>query len=229
MLILTQIWPKSFWYKHSRKWLSPLPPMSRLLIKQRYTVRCLADQLLHHSQHAKNQLNSYTHSADFRVSWTKWLHQFWTRLNQKSVKQILAFLNLHQHAKNQFISSIHSWYSQLQSLMTRLATPISGHAHSQIFWSTFNLCGFALKKWGYFSYFFWRWLIKKSYILIGWEHFDPYLRNQNFPKYGICAGTQQIIQSFIIEQIQQKLMTKCFNTKSGKGWGWGGGGNQKFY
>ena len=37
------------------------------------------------------------------------------------------------------------------------------------------------------------WLIKKSCNLIGWEHFGPNLRNQNFPKYGICAGTQQII------------------------------------
>ena len=31
-------------------------------------------------------------------------------------------------------------------------------------------------------------LIKKSCILIGWEHFVPYLRNKNFPKYGIDAG-----------------------------------------
>ena len=45
------------------------------------------------------------------------------------------------------------------------------------------------------------WLIKKPCNLIGWEHFGPYLRNQNFPKYGICAGTQQILQIFIIEQI----------------------------
>ena len=35
--------------------------------------------------------------------------------------------------------------------------------------------------------------------------------NQNFPKYGICAGTQQIIYIFIIEQIQSKLMTKFFS------------------
>ena len=35
--------------------------------------------------------------------------------------------------------------------------------------------------------------------------------NQNFPKYGICAGTQQIMYIFIIEQIQSKLMTKFFS------------------
>ena len=32
------------------------------------------------------------------------------------------------------------------------------------------------------------WLIKKSCNLIGWEHFGPYLRNQNFPTYEICPG-----------------------------------------
>ena len=30
----------------------------------------------------------------------------------------------------------------------------------------------------------------ESCNLIGWEHFGPYLRNKNFPKYWICAGTQ---------------------------------------
>ena len=38
--------------------------------------------------------------------------------------------------------------------------------------------------------------------MTGGEHFGPYLRNKNFPKYGICAGSQQIIKIFIIEQIQ---------------------------
>ena len=54
------------------------------------------------------------------------------------------------------------------------------------------------------------WLIKKSYNLIGWEHFNPYFRTKSFPKHGICVGTQQILKVFIIEQIQLKLMTKCF-------------------
>ena len=38
-----------------------------------------------------------------------------------------------------------------------------------------------------------------------------YLRNKNFPKYGICAETQQIIYVFIIEQIKYKLKTNFFN------------------
>ena len=36
----------------------------------------LTKKLLHHRQHAKNQLNSYTHSADFRASRTGYTH-FW--------------------------------------------------------------------------------------------------------------------------------------------------------
>ena len=50
-----------------------------------------------------------TYSADFRVSWTKWPHPFLTRPTQKLLKQLFTFLNLHHHAKNQFIPSIHSW------------------------------------------------------------------------------------------------------------------------
>ena len=35
-------------------------------------------------------------------------------------------------------------------------------------------------------------LIEKSCNLIGQEHFGPYLRNQNFPKYEICLCMQQL-------------------------------------
>ena len=35
-------------------------------------------------------------------------------------------------------------------------------------------------------------LIEKSLNLIGQEHFGPYLRNQNFPKYEICSTIQQL-------------------------------------
>ena len=42
--------------------------------------------------------------------------------------------------------------------MTRLTTPISGHANPKTFWSTFNLCKFVLtcKKSGYSIDLFWR-------------------------------------------------------------------------
>ena len=50
-----------------------------------------------------------------------------------------------------------------------------------------------VKNSGYFTDLFWKykWLIKKSSNLIGWEHFGAYLRNKNFAKYGICKGTKQ--------------------------------------
>ena len=37
-----------------------------------------------------------------------------------------------------------------------------------------------------------------------------HLRNKIFPKHRFCAGTQQIINTFIIEQIQWKSMTEFF-------------------
>ena len=41
------------------------------------------------------------------MNWTaKW---FFDHVNQKSINQFLAFLNLYQHAKNQFIPSVNSW------------------------------------------------------------------------------------------------------------------------
>ena len=49
-------------------------------------VLCLSYQkLLHHKQHAKNQLNPYNHSTDFKVLQTGHTH-FLTMPTQKSVK-----------------------------------------------------------------------------------------------------------------------------------------------
>ena len=39
------------------------------------------------------------------------VHPLWTTSNQKSLKQLSAFLNFHQFAKNYFIPSIHCWDS----------------------------------------------------------------------------------------------------------------------
>ena len=55
-----------------------------------------------------------------------------------------------------------------------------------------------------------KWLIQKSCNMIGWEHFDLYLGKNIFLKYRIWVWTQQIIKTFFTEQIQWKLMTKCF-------------------
>ena len=59
-----------------------------------------------HYQLSNNQLNSQIHSqdaADFRVSSTKRPWPFLTTPTQKSLNQLLAFLNLYQHAKSQCI------------------------------------------------------------------------------------------------------------------------------
>ena len=58
---------------------------------------------------------------------------FMTTPTQKPLNQFLAFLNLYQHTKNQFIQSVHFLDGQFQSPMTRLATPIFDHDHPKNF------------------------------------------------------------------------------------------------
>ena len=52
--------------------------------------------------------NSILETANFRVLWPDWPHPFFSILTQKIFDQLLIFLNLYQHAKNQFIPSVHS-------------------------------------------------------------------------------------------------------------------------
>ena len=55
------------------------------------------------------------------------------------LNQLLAFLNLYQYAKNQFIPPAHFWDTvNFRVQVTRLVTPIFDHAHTKHFWSTFN-------------------------------------------------------------------------------------------
>ena len=63
-------------------------------------------KLLQHNQYSQNQLNS-SDTAYLRVSWTKRPQPFLTRPTQKSLNQLLVFLNLCQQTKNQFIPSVH--------------------------------------------------------------------------------------------------------------------------
>ena len=53
-------------------------------------------------------------------------------------------------------------------------------------------------------------IVHLKIMLSDWEHFGLYIRNKIFSKYRICAGTQQIVNIFITEQIKWKLMTKFF-------------------
>ena len=57
----------------------------------------------------KTQFIPSTDSWDtviFRVLWTDWLHLFLTMLTQKFFDQLLIYVNLYQHVKNQAISLI---------------------------------------------------------------------------------------------------------------------------
>ena len=100
--------------------------------------------------------------------------------------------------------SIHCIYSFLrysQFSVARLDTIIFDHSHPKSFWSTNNLCEFVLtcKKSGYFISLFWRygWLKNPAIWLA-----DNILANISGRIYEICAGKQQIIQIFIVKQIQ---------------------------
>ena len=51
---------------------------------------------------------------------------------------------------------------------------------------------------------------KKSYNLIGWQHFGPYFKNQNFARYGIGGDISIKILVFILDHFKEKLSTKFF-------------------
>ena len=55
------------------------------------------------------------------------------------------------------------------------------------------------------------WLIKGSCNLTGWEHFGPYLRNKNFPKYGICCRNIANYINFHYRTNSVKINDKFFN------------------
>ena len=125
---------------------------------------------------------------------------------------------MHQQPKNHFIPSIHSW----GTVSFRVPWPDWPHPFltmpTQIFFHQLSIY-VNLYQYARITIFYWFLLkillSKKSCNLIGWKHFGSYLRNKNFPKYDIYAETQQIIQIFIIQQIQWKLMIKFFiNSKS---------------
>ena len=129
-------------------------------------------------QHAKNQfhqlfleIQSVLESRD-QIDQTS----FWPC--PKFCNQLLIFVNLYQHAKNEPISSICSGeifdLKIPQSEWLKAFWPISQEQHfSQIenlYRNTANDINFHLV-----------------------DCLRTYLRNKKFPKYGICAGTQQII------------------------------------
>ena len=87
--------------------------------------------------------------------------------NPKIIKITFSFPNFAPECKISVHSIYSFWrYNQLQSPITRLATPIFDNAHLKKFWSAFNLCELALtcKKSGHFIDLFWRygWLLNPA-------------------------------------------------------------------
>ena len=118
----------------------------------------------------------------------------------KIIDITLSFPEFAPKCKNWFPLSLHSWVTvNFRVLRLDWPTPIFFTIPPKHFLINFYVNLYRLFDWSVKEI----WLIKKSCSLIGWEHFGPYLRSKNFPKYLICAGTQQIIWLvFIIEQIQ---------------------------
>ena len=119
----------------------------------------------------------------------------------KIIKITLSFPEFPPACKKS-VNSINSFLRYSEFIVKEIEScGQTGHTHfwlcpPQNFWSNFNLCEFVsiCQKSGYFLEPFWRYgRLKKFCNLIGWEHFSLYLKNKIFSKYGICAGTQQII------------------------------------
>ena len=110
---------------------------------------------------------SWTHSldiADFRVSSTKWPCSFLTMPTQNhwntfSFPEFAPACKISVHFIQSFLK-----YSQFQSPVTRLATPIFDNVHLKNFWSNFNLCELVstCKESGYFTDLFWRYIWLKN-------------------------------------------------------------------
>ena len=100
------------------------------------------------------------------------------------------------------VHSIYSflWYSQLLTPVTRLATHTQPCLSKYVNFYTMEkirlFLGFVLEIW----------LIKNSSNLIGWEHFGPYRKIKNSPKYGICAGIKQINCHYRGNLVKQTLL-----------------------
>ena len=134
-------------------------------------------------------------------------------------------MNLYQHAKNQFISFAqssdrvnfrvlpHDWPHPLLTTPTpKFLTSFYLHEFVPACKKSVNSCdaiNLRVQRPDLLN-LLWRNSSFRNYAIWLSEYFCLHLRNKIFPKHRICAGTQQIINIFIIEQIQWKLMTKFF-------------------
>ena len=97
-------------------------------------------------------------------------------------------------------TSLFHWFlREIQPILEscdQSGTTIYDHTHPKIFQSTFNFNEFVItcKKSGFFNILLKRHIwFKNPPNLIGLEHFGPYFRNQNFPKYEICPSVKFLI------------------------------------
>ena len=121
----------------------------------------------------------------------------WCRHFENKLMNLFAWICTGMLVKS--ISSIFSFlrYSQFKRVLRPdLSNPYFDYTQPNNFRTTFNMCEVAsiCKGWDSFIDLLWRnsWFENPPYWLIG-EHFGLYLRNKIFPKYRICAGTQQVI------------------------------------
>ena len=133
---------------------------------------------------------------DIRVSWTRWSYPFFDHIYPRIIANTFSFPKFALACKK---------IIQSKSILESHAQ--TSHTHfwpcpPKIFLINFKFLWTCIKK-HKITLFHWfvleMWLIKKSWNLIYWEQFGPYLRNKTFPKYGICAGTQQIIHHYTVE------------------------------
>ena len=106
---------------------------------QKYRVQCLSDQkLLNRSQDATNHFNSYTHSADFRVSWSKQSCSFLTVSTKNQWNNFkLCWICI----SVQKISSFHQFLLDIQPILE--SHDQIGHTH---FWP-WGYNNFLIKFW----------------------------------------------------------------------------------
>ena len=147
----------------------------------------------------------------FKVWWTKLNgHVYFHYAHPKIIELTFSFPEIAPVCKKSvhFIYSFLRCSQFLQTYHTHFL-PCSKKCliNFEFMWICINMQNIELFHWFVLEI----WLIKKSCNLIRWENFSPYFMNINFHKNGISAGTQQIIQIFIVEKIQWKLMTRFFN------------------
>ena len=133
-------------------------------------------------------------------------HPILNTTSQKLLKKLLAFLNLYQQTKNQFMQLTTSW----DTANFRVLRP-EWHSHPNIFQSTFSFHESAsTSKIRLFHQFFLE-IVNLKIVQVDWSKaFSPISQEPDFPKCRICARIQQLIKFFATDQIHNKK-TKFFS------------------